>query len=111
MSNYQLRRIEYCDLDILCHPQPIEHFKYFFPNYKLIVVKEPNYSLNQITEQVHSSEWQLEFGPIPIIDCVKKGWEENILSHVLQNTQKWVILINDTYKETKSFRRLIPTLE
>ena len=111
LHTLQKRRIEYCNLDILCHPRPIEHFKMFFPNYKLIAVKEPSYSYNQIDSQLNSPEWQVEFGTSPIIDCENKEWEELVLDIVLCNTTNWVILINDTYTEFKKFRRYILTLE
>lgn len=109
--NWKPRRIEYCNLDILCHPYPREHFREWFSNYNLIVVKEPGYGIIALTEQVNSPEWQVEFGTIPIIDSKLIGWEKKILNLVLDNSKKWVVLINDTYIEFKNFRKLIQTLQ
>ena len=55
--------------------------------------------------------WQLEFGTSPIIECEDTNWEQMILDIVVDNTEKWVIMINDTYTEFKRFRNYIQTLE
>ena len=110
-ESWQPRRIEYCDLDVLWNQHPIQHFKTFFPKYKLIAVKGPSYSYSQIHSQLNSPEWQLEFGTSPIIECEDEDWEQKILDIVVDNTEKWVIMINDTYTEFKRFRNYIKTLE
>ncbi len=110
-ESWQPRRVEYCDLDVLWNQRPIEHFKRFFPKYKLIAVKGPSYSYSQIHSLLNSPEWQLEFGRSQIIECEHKDWEQKILDIVADTSEKWVIMINDTYTEFKRFRSYIQTLE